>query len=172
MFAVFFLYLQFRQKQLFTDMKHPFLTSHTAQYTAHFHVLCCGHGRHSYICVHMEVQNHRFANSHLLELCGNLQHWKLSWTLKGVPDTSTSDVCPKHLVSAVFPWFLAIFCYFLLNFPYYLREYNNNNNSSSSSNNKVKLALTKKPHIPSWEVKYSQKLRYLCFPHGWSHSYM
>jgi hypothetical protein len=54
------------------------LTSHTAQNTAHFHALCCGHGRHSYMCVHMEMQPHRFSNSHLLELGGNLQHWKLS----------------------------------------------------------------------------------------------
>ena len=104
-----------------------FLTSHTALNTAHFCVLCWGYGRHSYICVHIEVQPHRFVNSYLLEHCGNLQHWKLSWTLQGVPDTSMSDVCPKHLVSAVFPWSLAIFCYFSLNSPYYL--HNNNNNS-------------------------------------------
>jgi len=136
--------------------KGPFLTSHTAQYTTRFHVLCCGHGRHSYICVHMEGRPHIFANSYLLELCGNLQHWKLLWTLKGVPDTSTSDVCPKHLVSAVFPWSLAIFCYFSLNSPYYL--HNNNNNSKLNQ-----LDIDKEPHTPSWEVTYSQKWRDLCF---------
>ena len=149
----------------------PLLTSHTAQNTTCY-VVCCRHGRHSYICVHMEVHPHRFANSHLLELCGNLQHWKLSWTLKDVPDTSMSDVCPKHLVSAGFPWSLAIFCYFLLNFPYYLRQYNTTVTSSSpkttkqnNNNQLINLTLIKKPNVSSWRVIYSHKWRDLCLPY-------
>ena len=147
------------------------LTFHTAQNNVRFHVLCRGHGRHSYIHVHTEVQTHRFANSHLLELCGNLQHWKLCWTPKGVTDTSMSDGCPKHLVSGVFPWSLAIFCYFSLNFPYYLHNNNNNNNNNNNKTKSTWLWKRNQIYLPGkWYIPRNGGIHILHTE--WSHFYM